>query len=176
MRHTTSCHAGETLSSGSRVRCRSASPINGATSASSHCSRQSSASVTIIDIGRQNQSVTGSRQAHLVSDIRNSDNTGVTSIHQNRCYVLTGCTQIIGLLVPSSGCASQISSRSTSIRGDHQFGGLSQNQTFTDTGTNGVVLIGRQSNRSQNTDDRYNDHQLDQSEAFFELSCVSPLI
>lgn len=45
-----------------------------------------------------------------------------------------------------------------------------RNQTFSDACTNGVVLISRQSHSGQNTNDRHDDHQLDQGEALLDAT------
>ncbi|GEM_PF-6235288 len=50
------------------------------------------------------------------------------------------------------------------------FSTRSKGKPLGNLGAFGVILISRQSNSGQNTNDRYNDHQLDQGKTFLHLS------
>ena len=108
----------------------------------------------------------------LTSDSRQTI-VGVTSIsHRNFTVCAINSKGLNIFRGGRSGC------NLSSIRGDtchtivliglsHSlFMSTSQNQTFARLGANGVILISRQRNGGQNTNNRHDDHQFDEGETF----------
>ena len=61
-------------------------------------------------------------------------------------------------------------------RGDSGFRGCSHVHAFSDLGTNCVILISRDRDRGQNTDNRYHDHQFDEGKTVLHLSHCEELL
>lgn len=93
-----------------------------------------------------------------------SDYTFVSN--RDRCYILsTVCRESITVIVRRN--CIQTTQRSSSFR-YRQFSRRSQVQTFGYFSADGVVLVCRECDNGQNTQDGDNDHQLDQGETFLD--------
>ena len=122
---------------------------------------------TVVDPRSQNQSVfTGFHTNGSTVKCNSQFAASVAgSVHQHAFHVFGSSTSTVSLTVPSGNSDVQVVYGS-SVGTEHGFGGFGQVQTLSDTAADSVVLVSRQGDGSQNTDNGDNDHQLDQGETF----------
>lgn len=107
------------------------------------------------------------RQDDISTQLRNT-----LSRHKN--LTIIGCMKLCyilsqgGITFTTPKTVSRRSSRQTSLRNLSNGGAALRcsHQDFRDAGTSRVILISRQRNGGQNTNNRHDDHQFDEGETF----------
>ncbi len=116
------------------------------------------------------------RHKRVTTRSGSKSNTTTTSC---RCERNLNCTSVTNLDAVSRNVSSRYRSRriasgerlpSSSIFCNHCLSRGSSHQRFTNSSANSVILICRQSDSSQNTDDGDHDHQFDQGKTLLHLS------
>lgn len=141
------------------VSCQVGAKLKGRTSTSLHVrgvNQSRSSNTNITDVSR------------VESHSYFAQGSASVGIDQNTGYILTGSTKTTILQIESISCCDQFNLSSSAVS-NQSLGRTSEVNSFTDSRTNGVVLVGRQGNCSQDADDRNHDHQFNQGKTFLSF-------
>ncbi len=174
-RQGTGSHWGELTTSRYRLSGTCTSPVDVTTSrgvgsqVSTKLNRCTSAGLYVRSINQSRSSNANVTDVRIIESHGNFTQGSTSSfIDSDTGYILTGSTITTVLEVESSSCGSQLNLSSSTVS-DQSLGRTSEVDTLTDARTNGVVLVGRQGNCSQDADDRNHDHQFNQGKTFLSF-------
>ena len=149
------------------MSCRRTTPVQSTCSTSCNCSLQTLTVTATTYPWSKSQGVFCTCNTNVGRIVSNGNKTSST-IHINAGNIFRVSTSTIILSVPSCSNTCQVVSCCRTFCSNSLFGRFSQAQTFSYAGTYGVVLVSRQGDSGQNTDNCDYDHQFDQGETFLD--------